>query len=144
MNILFVHNNFPAQYRHIATTLAQQEGTSIAAIGAPNARPLKGVKLLKYALDDPDISATHPFARRFDGECRRAEQVLYNLTTLVSGGFRPDVIMGHPGWGETLPLRSFFPEATLLLYCEFFYGDADRELSFDPEFPESGIDSKVS
>ena len=48
----------------------------VAAVGSATARPLKGVKLAKYSLNDGDVSATHPFARRFDLECRRAEQVL--------------------------------------------------------------------
>ncbi len=44
------------------------------------------------------------------------------LTSLVSSGFAPDVIVAHPGWGETLPLRTIFPRARIVLYCEFFYG----------------------
>src|SRR5687767_15250149 len=36
-------------------------------------------------------------------------------------GFRPDVIFAHIGWGEALFLKDIFPEARVLLYCEFFY-----------------------
>src|SRR5579884_3140667 len=122
MKVLFVHNNFPAQYRTLAMSLAREPGFELAAIGAPNARPMPSVKLVKYVLADTDVSATHPFARRFDLECRRAEQVLYGLSSLGASGFVPDVILAHPGWGETLPLRTAFPDARLLVYCEFFYG----------------------
>jgi glycosyltransferase involved in cell wall biosynthesis len=90
------------------------------------------------------VSATHPFARRFDLECRRAEQVLYNLTSLASSGFRPDVIFAHPGWGETLPLKGIFPDARLLVYCEYFYGVHGQDFGFDSEFPESGLDGHVA
>ena len=65
MNVLFVHNNFPAQYRNLASALAQQPGVKIAAIGSATARSLPAVKLVKYALEDADVSLTHPFARRF-------------------------------------------------------------------------------
>ena len=47
----------------------------------------------------------------------------------------PDVIVAHPGWGETLPLRTIFPRARIVLYCEFFYGTEGRDVGFDPEFP---------
>ena len=144
MNFLFVHNNFPAQFVHLAQALINQPGNTVAAIGSHTARPVRGMKLLKYALSDGDVRATHPFARRFDLECRRAEQVLYALTSLKTDGFSPDVILGHPGWGETLPLRTVFPKARFVVYCEFYYGMSDRDVRFDPEFPQAGIDGQVA
>ena len=144
MNFLFVHNNFPAQFVHLAQALINQPGNTVAAIGSHTARPFRGMKLLKYALSDGDVRATHPFARRFDLECRRAEQVLYALTSLKTDGFSPDVILGHPGWGETLPLRTVFPKARFVVYCEFYYGMSDRDVRFDPEFPQAGVDGQVA
>ena len=144
MNVLFVHNNFPAQFAQLARHLARQPGVRVAAIGARTSRSLKDVRLIKYALTDVDVSSAHPFARRFDMECHRAEQVLYALTSLASSGFIPDVIIAHPGWGEALPLRSIFPKARLIVYCEFFYGKADRDVGFDPEFAAIGMDGHVA
>jgi glycosyltransferase involved in cell wall biosynthesis len=144
MKILFVHNNFPGQFRHLAQALARDPKMTIVGVGSATSRPVPGVRLVKYSLNSVDVSATHPFARRFDVECYRAEQVLYSLTSLVSSGFIPDVIVAHPGWGETLPLRTIFPHARILLYCEFFYGTEGRDVGFDPEFPQTGADGKVA
>lgn len=143
MKVLFVHNNFPAQFGPVARALARDPDTQLAAIGSLSSRPVKGVKLIRYRMPAGDVAPTHPFARRFDLECRRAEQVLYGLSSLVAGGFTPDVIMAHPGWGETLPLKSVFPKARLLLYCEFFYGGDGRDVGFDLEFPITGLDGDV-
>jgi glycosyltransferase involved in cell wall biosynthesis len=143
MNVLFVHNNFPAQYRYLARALSRDPDVRMVAIGSSTSQALAGVKLRKYALGTSDLAGTHPFARRFDVECQRAEQVLYALSSLVSSGFTPDVILAHPGWGETLPLRIMFPKARLLLYCEFFYGDKGRDVDFDPEFPKAGLDGHI-
>ncbi|WP_018319111.1 glycosyltransferase family 4 protein [Bradyrhizobium sp. WSM2793] len=143
MKILIVHNNFPAQYRNIAAALAKEPGVEVVAVGASNARSMPSVRLIKYALPDADVSGTHPFARRFDVECRRAEQVLYSLSSLAASGFTPDLILAHPGWGETLPLRTMFPKARLLVYCEFFYGAEGRDIGFDPEFPMPGLDGHI-
>lgn len=144
MKILFVHNSFPAQFQQIARVLAEDSAVAMAAIGAPNARAMKGVRLIKYRMPESDVSGTHPFARRFDMECRRAEQVLYSLSTLKASGFVPDIILAHPGWGETLPLKTVFPDARILLYCEFFYGSEGRDMGFDPEFPEGGLDGGIA
>jgi glycosyltransferase involved in cell wall biosynthesis len=143
MKILFVHNNFPAQYRNIVAALAKQPGVELVAIGASTARSMPSVRLIKYALPEADVSGTHPFARRFDLECRRAEQVLYSVSSLAASGFVPDLILAHPGWGETLPLRTMFPSARVLIYCEFFYGAKERDIGFDPEFPMPGLDGHI-
>ena len=134
MKILFVHNNFPGQYRHLAGALARDRNNELFAVGSSTARPFEGVRLLKYDMRNVDVSGSHPFARRFDLECSRAEQVLYALSSLAESGFTPDVILAHPGWGETLPLRAVFPTAHIMLYCEFFYGKEGRDVGFDPEF----------
>jgi glycosyltransferase involved in cell wall biosynthesis len=144
MNVLFVHNNFPGQYQHIARALARDGKARIAAVGSSTAHEMNSVNLLKYGLGYVDVSATHPFARRFDIECHRAEQVLYRLSSLAKSGFVPELIMAHPGWGEALPLRAIFPNARILLYCEFFYGTQGRDVGFDPEFPEIGADGQVA
>ena len=144
MNILFVHNNLPAQFRNLIRTLAGDPSVRMAAIGSPSSRAMRGVELHKYHLNSADVSATHPFARRFDLECRRAEQVLYCLSSMAASGFIPDVVFAHPGWGETLPLRTFFPKARIVVYCEFFYGVEDRDVGFDPEFPVAGLDGHVN
>src|SRR5450759_432122 len=144
MNVLFVHNNFPGQYQHIARALAHDPQVRIAAIGSSTSQAMNGVNLLRYSLRNVDVSATHPFARRFDMECHRAEQVLYALSSLASSGFVPALILAHPGWGETLPLRTIFRDARILLYCEFFYGMHGRDVGFDPEFPETGADGHVA
>lgn len=143
MNILFVHNNFPAQFRHTARALASDPSVRVAAIGAVGSQSMKGVQLVKYKFVESEGSEVHPFARRFDRECRRAEQVLYSLSALAASGFVPDVIVAHPGWGETLPVKTFFPLARLIVYCEFFYGTDGRDVGFDPEFPTTGIDGHV-
>jgi glycosyltransferase involved in cell wall biosynthesis len=144
MRVLFVHNNFPAQYRHLVRALAQDPRMTVKAVGSVSAREEAGVGLRKYALSDDGVPEVHPFARRFDLECRRAEQVLYALSSVASSGFEPDLIMAHPGWGESLPLRSVFPKARILLYCEFFYAPHGRDVGFDPEFPDTGVDGKVA
>jgi len=143
MNILFVHNNFPAQFRHIAAALAADPENTVAAVGCPTSQPIRNVNLIKYEWGQTNVAATHPFARRFDMECRRAEQVLYALTSLLSSGFQPDVIVVHPGWGENLPLRGVFPKARIVVYCEYYYGLEGRDVRFDPEFPTMGADGDV-
>lgn len=54
---------------------------------------------------------------------------------LRSEGFVPDIIIGHPGWGETLFVKDVFPAVPYLNYCEFFYRAQGLDVGFAPETP---------
>lgn len=144
MNILFVHNNFPAQFRSLAEELAQRPEHRVAAIAAETGQALPNVDLRRYRMPYFNVAQTHPFARRFDIECRRATEVLFALSELRASGFEPDLIVGHCGWGETLPLRSVFPDARIVIYCEFYYRPEGQDVHFDPEGPQLGLDGLVA
>ena len=140
MNFLFVHNNFPAQFGPLAGELARSPRHRVAAIGAASARNAPNVRLFRYQMPRCDVAATHPFARRFDLECRRAEQVLFAISEATAGGFEPECVIAHSGWGETLPLRAAFPKARHIVYCEFYYRPHGQDVHFDPESPRLGVD----
>jgi glycosyltransferase involved in cell wall biosynthesis len=58
------------------------------------------------------------------GVCRR----------LRDEGFRPDLIVGHSGWGETLFIKDVYPDVPLLANFEFYYHAHGVDVGFDPEF----------
>ncbi|WP_131114088.1 glycosyltransferase [Lichenihabitans psoromatis] len=143
MNVLFVHNNFPAQFRNLAESLIDDPAYTVAAIGSQTAQALPGSRLQTYSFVAKPSVGTHPFARRFDIECRRAEHVLYAAIALKQSGFMADVIVVHCGWGESLPLRSVFPSARIVVYCEFYYRFDGLDVHFDPESPRFGTDGQI-
>jgi glycosyltransferase involved in cell wall biosynthesis len=139
MRILFVHQNFPGQYRHVARHYASLPGHEVVAVGEKKnvlaQRPLiPGVKLLGYEMPAP---GTHkaPGDDHLHRAVQRGRVVAAGAARLRRAGFRPDVIFAHIGWGEALFLKDVFPEALVLLYCEFFYRARGGDLGFDPEFP---------
>jgi glycosyltransferase involved in cell wall biosynthesis len=143
MNILFVHNNFPAQFKHVAACLNRAGAARMAAIGAESATEVEGVDLRRYGSPGGANVSVHTFARRFDFESRRAEQVMFAALKLKHEGFEPDLMVAHCGWGETLPLRSVFPGARMAVYCEFYYRAEGQDVGFDPETGQFGVDGLV-
>ncbi|MDE3175697.1 MAG: glycosyltransferase [Pseudomonadota bacterium] len=142
MNVLFVHNNFPAQFKHVAARLHRRGSAKMAAIGSETATEVDGVELRRYRSPGA-LPAAHTFSRRFEAECRRAEQVMFAALALKQDGFDPDLIVAHCGWGETLPLRSVFPRARLAVYCEFYYRPEGQDVGFDLETGQFGLDGLV-
>jgi len=140
MKILFVHQNFPGQYRWLAETLARDARWEVAALGdaatlKQRGAVLPGVKTGAYAAPRPASPQTHHYVKPFEGAVRRGQAVVRACLELQKRGFTPDVIYAHPGWGEALFLKDVFPRARLTLYCEFFYHARGYDVGFDPEFP---------
>jgi glycosyltransferase involved in cell wall biosynthesis len=135
MRALFVHQNFPGQYRHLAAHCARA-GHQVVAIGerANLVRQprLPGVHRLGYEV--PQVAAD-AFNASVVKAIARGKQVAAAALALKRKGFVPDVICVHNGWGEGLFLKDIFPEARVLLYCEFFYRARGADTGFDPEYP---------
>ena len=137
MRFLFVHQNFPGQYRHLAAHLARG-GHEVVAVGeTPNLRRtpgLPGVKLYGYDAPPP---IPNGFSAHVLRAIDRGKRVAAGAAKLRQAGFKPDVIAAHIGWGEALFLKDVFPAAKLVLYCEFFYRSRGADMGFDPEFPST-------
>jgi glycosyltransferase involved in cell wall biosynthesis len=139
MRFLFVHQNFPGQFGHVAAALAQQ-GHEVVAVGEARrleARPSPHVGILRVGYDTPAAASpgAHPNLRKFEADVRRGEVVARLATDLHRRGLRPDVVVAHPGWGETLFLKDVFSQSRHLHYCEYFYRAQGGDVGFDPEFP---------
>jgi hypothetical protein len=42
----------------------------------------------------------------------------------------PDIIVAHPGWGEALFMKDVFPQAKLVIYCEYYYAIEGQDVGF--------------
>lgn len=141
MRYLFIHQNFPGQFRHLAKALAAQAGNEVVAVGdAANlrGRPLlhPAIRTLAYTLKEGGGPHTHHYIREYEGHIRRGQCVTRLLLQLRDQeGFVPDVVVAHPGWGEGLFLKDVFPQARHVQYFEYFYRGSGGDVGFDPEFP---------
>jgi glycosyltransferase involved in cell wall biosynthesis len=81
----------------------------------------------------------HPWVSDFETKTIRAEACFRAALKLRAEGFTPDVIVAHPGWGESLFLKDVWPAARLGIYCEFFYHPHGADVGFDPEFPVKDV-----
>lgn len=141
MNFLFVHNNFPGQFVHLAPALAAR-GHRIAAIAAPQARGLPGVEIKKYQLKDlpaPALRHVHRFQSHVQGGLGAAAAA----AAYAKEGFVPDLIFGHLGWGETLFLKEIWPQARMAVYAEFYYSGRGLDVAFDPDLETPSLETDM-
>jgi glycosyltransferase involved in cell wall biosynthesis len=135
MKILFIHQNFPGQFKHLAPALSAQ-GHAVVVLTLRVKEPAKwhGVTILPYGLPKRTSQAVHPWLLDLDTKVTRAEACFHAARQLRDNGFEPDVIIAHPGWGESLFLKDVWPKARMGLYCELYHLAEYPHTGFDPEF----------
>lgn len=131
--ILFVHQNFPGQFRHIAAA-ALARGDKLAAIGGAGVKGMPGVDVRRWTLARSTTKGLFDPATRAEADLLRAYAAAGVALKLKADGFVPDLIVGHPGWGEMLQLKEVFPDTPQIQFGEFFYHSHGADVNFDPEF----------
>ena len=140
MKILFLHPNFPAQFRHLATVLGQDKQNTV--VYATNRREgnIPGVNKIVYDKSRTARPETHHYVRPLENAVLEAQGVYRVAHKLKDQGFYPDVVYGHSGWGPTLYMKDIFPKATLLCYFEWYYNAHGSDADFDPRDPINADD----
>lgn len=137
MRLLFIHQNFPGQFKSLAPALAADPHNTVVAMTMQDisVHEWQGVKLVRYSPARGSTPNIHPWIIDFESKVVRAEACFRAALQLRDQGFTPEVIIAHPGWGESLFLKDVWPKARLGIYCEFFYRQEGADMNFDPEFP---------
>ena len=138
MRILFLHQNFPGQFKHLAPTLAAA-GHEVLALPMRRGGPTvwQGVRVLPYWPARGSAPGVHPWLTDLETKAVRAEVCAQHMIRLRDAGFVPDVVFAHPGWGESLGVKTVWPATRLGIYCELYYQRTGADVGFDPEFAQA-------
>ena len=142
MKFLFVHQNFPGQFLHLAPALAAR-GHQVVGLGVNALKaPLPGVHHRTHRPGPPGPAApdADSFFQEWAAKRARAQSAAQAMMDLKAEGFLPDVVFGHPGWGEMLHARDVFHRSRVLVFTEYYYGADGGDSFFDPEFQRGPVD----
>ena len=140
MNILFIHQSFPGQFKHLAPALvARGHNVTAMPIGKIAEAKWKGIKLAAYDVNRATTLNIHPWVSDFETKTIRGEACFRAAMKLKEEGYTPDKIIAHHGWGESLFIKEVWPDAKLGIYCEFFYHASGADVGFDLEFVSGDI-----
>lgn len=133
--ILFVHQNFPGQFIELAPFL-YANGFEVKALTINKSETLKleGVEIIQYMLNRSTSTNIHPWVSDVESKVIRAECCYKKALELKESGYTPDLIIAHPGWGESLFLKEVWPNSKLGIYCEYYYNPNGADAKFDAEF----------
>jgi len=142
MQILFVHQNFPAQYLNVVPALSARGHKLRAITDAGNRKP-EIVPTERYANMPKPPPGLTPLAQQFAEHVARGQVVAQLAAQMKAGGYVPDIICGHLGWGETLFLKDVWPEAQLLVHAEFYYLTEGADVGFDEEVYPYTLNARI-
>jgi glycosyltransferase involved in cell wall biosynthesis len=138
VRVLVVHQNFPGQFGHLVKAWAERPGWDLRGLGRETAPGLAGFgALARYSLTRPGHRQQHPYLRKMETAILHGQATTRAMLQMKRAGFTPDVILAHPGWGETLFAKDVYPDARLIHFCEWYYGASGADAGFDPEFPST-------
>lgn len=141
MKILFIHQNFPGQFLHLAPEMVRRGHDVLALTDGGNNRQ-STVRTLRYKHEAQRVDpAQTRLGRNYTTMSDRGVSVARACVQMRDrDGYTPDVIFGHSGWGETLFLKEVWPQAKLIVYAEFYYKGTGADVGFDTEFTPYGFD----
>ena len=140
--ILFIHQNFPGQFPHLAQELVRL-GCEVKALAIEKRPAPPGVDVRRYEVRAETRLPREDIAADIEVKTRRALACAAAMRQLAAEGFRPALIVAHPGWGESLFCKDVWPEAVLVAYGEFYYQADGADHAFDPEFNRATVDSRM-
>lgn len=135
MKIIFLHSNFPAQFRHLAAALAHDPNNEVVFATMRREGQMNSVKKVIYSPSRKPHRETHHYVKTLEEAVLQGQAVYRLLDRLRADGFIPDIVYGHSGWGPTLFIKDIFPQAKLLCYFEWFYNACGADVGFDPGEP---------
>jgi glycosyltransferase involved in cell wall biosynthesis len=137
MHVLFVHQNFPAQFGHIAAYLAQRHGYRCTFVSEKPPGHAGGIERIQYQVKGGATRQNHYCSRTFENAVWHTHAVYEALKARPD--VRPDLIVGHSGFGSTLFLRELYPRCPIINYFEYFYRPTGSDMDFRPDFPSTEL-----
>lgn len=129
MRILFLHDNFPAQFGPIGTYLAGKGwevvfGTRRKGAASPV------IKTFNYKPHREVTKGVHPYAGTFEKAAINGQAAARACLELKKRGFSPDVMVAHSGWGPGMYLKDVWPDARYIGYFEWYYQPVGPDVAF--------------
>tara|TARA_R110002094_G_scaffold91162_1_gene93471 strand:+ start:8181 stop:9431 length:1251 start_codon:yes stop_codon:yes gene_type:complete len=139
MNFLFVHQNMPGQYRELVQWLAAHGDHKIYFLTQREKAPeIGGVESRLYKPHRKATKDSYGLSRVWEeatgagfGAAMAAKQIESDE------GFKPDIVIGHVGWGELTFFKQIWTDVPIIGFFEFYYNITGGLVGFDPDDPIS-------
>jgi glycosyltransferase involved in cell wall biosynthesis len=134
MHVLFVHQNHPAQFGHIASYLAKTHGWRCTFVSERDPGFENGVEKIQYHRRGGASIHNSFHTRTFETATSHAEAVYRAIKARKD--VRPDLIVAHSGFGSSIFLPQIC-DAPIVNLFEYYYRPKNSDMDFRPDSPIS-------
>jgi glycosyltransferase involved in cell wall biosynthesis len=132
MHVLFIHQNFPAQFGHIAGYLIRRKGFRCTFLSQQPPGNHNGIECIQYQLKGGATEKNHYCSRSFENAIWHSAAVHQALEARPD--IKPDLVVAHAGFLSTVFLRELY-DCPIINYFEYFYRTKGADMDFRPDFP---------
>jgi glycosyltransferase involved in cell wall biosynthesis len=136
MHVLFIHQNFPAQFGHIASYLLKKHGFRCTFVSQHRPGHGDGIERVQYHLQGGATPQNHYCSRSFENAIWHSHAIYEALRARPD--LKPDLVVGHSGYLSTCFLRELY-DCPIVNYFEYYYHTTGSDMDFRPEFPYSEL-----
>lgn len=136
MHVLFIHQNFPAQFGHIAAHLVRTRGWRCSFASEQPAGTVGGIERIQYRIKGGATEKTHYCSRSFENAIWHSHAVYEALAARPD--IKPDLVVAHAGFLSTVFLRELY-DCPIINYFEYYYLTRGADMDFRPDFPYPAI-----
>lgn len=138
-SILFLHQNFPAQFGGIAAFLQRRGWDVLYATARPEipagritTRP-DGLRVVGFRAKREPSPQVSRYLRAMETAVVNGQSFASLAIDLRRAGVRPDIICAHSGWGTGSFAKVVWPEARFVPFVEWWYAWPPRDVAAAPD-----------
>ena len=141
MKILFLHTNFPGQFKHICKHFAELNHDVRFLCNTHYGRKIKKVK--KFKIKDPIENQNNKSDNALDHGKKTnmpiSEQFRQAFLNFNQENWIPDVVISHSGWGCGMHVKEIWPGTRLISYLEWWFNPRSETYTYDQKNIYLGI-----
>ena len=125
MNILFIHANYPAQFKYLCQAFLSDDKNQVVYLTSrreiSDNECFSGLSIHHFSLHrnpDPNI---HHYLSATESTILAGQAVAREIHNLSTSGFVPDLIISHSGNGLSLFVKDLLPKVKLIGYFEWYF-----------------------
>ena len=129
MRVLFLHNNFPAQFGILARYM-RDRGHDVTYGTSWEGTPPDWLRMVRYRPHREASKNQHHYLTFVERAILNGQALARVGLKMKAGGYSPDLVVAHSGWGPGLYVQDVWPEASYVGYFEWYYRSKGADAGF--------------
>lgn len=129
MRLLFLHNNFPAQFGAIARYMSSR-GHDVTFGTRWQGTPPDWLRMVRFRPHREVGKQQHPYLAFVENAVLNGQALARTGWKMKEAGYSPDLVVAHSGWGPGLYVRDIWPDAKYIGYFEWYYHSKGADVGF--------------